>query len=74
MEYHIYDAYFLFSFLGHFWRENGRGYHSRPYLSGASKPDQKVGPLGGPFGPNHVFEIFRGEPPFLKLNLERYGL
>ena len=41
---------FQFDFLGHFWRENGRGHHARPLWSGASKRDQKVGPLGGRFG------------------------
>ena len=45
-----YDDYFLlifFDFLGHFWRENERG---------SSKPNQKVGPLGGPFGPTAMSE------------------
>ena len=44
----------IFDFLGHFWQGNGRGHHSRPKWSGASKPNQKVGPLGGPFGPTII--------------------
>ena len=50
---------FRFCFLGHFWRENGLGHRARPLLYGASKPNQKVGPLGEPFGPTTIFEIFR---------------
>ena len=35
-----------------------------------SKPNQKVGPLDGPFGPPAIsFEIFRGDPPTLKIEI-----
>ena len=34
----------------HFWRDNGRGRHAGAKGSGASRPKQKVGPLGGTFG------------------------
>ena len=57
---------FQFSFFGSFLAGNGRGHHTRPLWSGASKPDQKVVPLGGRFGstaiPKLCFEIFMGEP------------
>ena len=47
------------------------GHHARALWVGTSEPDQKVGPLGGPFdqpqSQNHVFEIFRGEPPTFSL-------
>ena len=50
-----FDAYFSdLIFFGHFWLENGRGHHARPKWSKASKPDQKVGPMGGPFGPTAI--------------------
>ena len=34
----------------HFWRSFEHGYHACPYGSWASKINQKVGPLRGPFG------------------------
>ena len=43
-----FDAFLKISY---FWRENGRGRHSGAKVSGASRPNQKVGPMGGPFGP-----------------------
>ena len=41
----------IFYILGHFWWENGRGHHARSLWSGGSRPDQKIGPLDGPFDP-----------------------
>ena len=46
-----FDAFFEKSY---FWRENGRGRHGGAKWSGASRPDQKVGPLGGTFGPTII--------------------
>ena len=40
----------LFWKISNFWRENGRGRHRGAKGSGASRPDQKVGPLGQSFG------------------------
>ena len=37
-----------------FWPKIGGCPHSYPYWSGALKPDQKVDPLGGPFGSSIV--------------------
>ena len=31
-------------------------HHAHPLWSGASKPDQKVGPLGGPFGSTAILK------------------
>ena len=39
-----------FDFWGHFSRENGRGHQEGPECYGASKPNQKAGQVGGPFG------------------------
>ena len=56
---------FQFDFLGHFWWENGRGHHARLLWFGASKPDQKVGTLGGILdqllSQNDVLELFWDE-------------
>ena len=61
-----YDAYLLFmTFWATVGGENLRGYQAQ---TEASKPNQKVGQLGGTFRPttiisrNHYLEIFRGEP------------
>ena len=55
-----------FDFLGHFWRENGRGHHARSYVSWAPKPNQKVGPLKNllsqPLSRKSIFESFRPGP------------
>ena len=42
----------------YFWRENGRVRHFDAKGSGASKPDQKVGPPGGTFGSTIVSKMF----------------
>ena len=61
------DAYL--SFLYHFWRENRRGLHAP--LNGLVLPKQTkklthwVKLLVQPLSRNHVFVIFRGEPPAL---------
>ena len=39
-----------------FWRENGRGRHAGAKGSRASRPDQKVGSLGGTFGSTVISE------------------
>ena len=44
-------------FMGHFWRENGCGHHACPLWFKASKPDQKVGPLDGPFGSTAISKL-----------------
>ena len=63
-----YDVYFQFLifWLGHCWRENGCDPDKRPKWSGASKPDQKVGPLSGTFGPTAISK-FSWVTPTLKL-------
>ena len=65
MKHPSYGAYV--SVLYHFWRENWRGHYIRPWRSGASKPDQKVEPLGGPFGPTAISKLryinFQGQTP-----------
>ena len=66
----------IFHFLGHLWRENGRGYHACLLGSRASKPDQKVKAhqvdlLGQPLSRNHVFEIFRAGATHPPLSLTR---
>ena len=51
----------LFWKKSNFWRENGRGRHRGVKGSGASSPDQKVGPLGGPFGSTAITKKFGSE-------------
>ena len=43
----------------YFWQENGRGRHRGAKGSGASRPDQKVSPLGGPFDSTVIFKKFK---------------
>ena len=43
-----FDAFFERSLS--FWRENGRGRHGGAKGPGASRPDQKFGPVARPFG------------------------
>ena len=46
--------FFILDFWSNLWQENGCGHHK----SGASKPKQKVGPLGGPFGPTAISKSY----------------
>ena len=48
-----------FDLLGHFLWEYGRGHHEHP----TKKLAHLMNLPGQPLTPNHVFEIFRGEPP-----------
>ena len=56
--------------ISYFWRENGRFRHAGAKESGASRPNQKVGPLDGPFRSNFILKtVFKNsgpEPPPLK--------
>ena len=55
----VWSLFLIFDFLGHFWRENGRGHQARPLWSWASKPNQKVDPLGGNFWSTAYPSIYR---------------
>ena len=60
----VFDAFLKEIF---FWRENWRGRHGGAKGSGTSRPDQKVGPVDGPFGSTVIsktcFQNFRPGPP-----------
>ena len=61
---------FHFHFLGHFWREKECGGKRVCAPNGLGSPNPVkqlahwVDLLGQPLSRNHVFEIFKGEPPF----------
>ena len=55
----VYRLFPEFDFFGGVWRENRRGRLARVSGYGASKPNQKVGPLGGPFGSTDISKLFK---------------
>ena len=38
----LWNLFYIFDILGHFWRENGRGHHAGPLWPGASNPTKKL--------------------------------
>ena len=51
---HDFDVFFEKTLL---WQENDGGRHSGANRSAASRLDQKVGPMGGPFGSTVISKV-----------------
>ena len=69
----------IFDFLGLRWAQKWAWPHAHPYGSGVSKPNQKVDPLGGPFGYTIIskscFRFFwRTKPPLPPLRVNGFGI